>query len=92
MDLVREQLHASYAYERGCFGEAVGVAVLDSGIAWEHPDLKGRVAYAKAFGSQGSTADICGHGTHICGIIGGSGAASGGKYQGLAPRCHFLSL
>ena len=36
--------------------------------------------------------DDCGHGTHICGIIGGTGEASGGRYQGLAPRCHFLSL
>ncbi len=92
MNRVREQLRASYAYQRGLFGEEVGVAVLDSGIAADHPDLKGRVVYAKCFGGGTDTRDECGHGTHISGIIGGNGMASGGRYQGLAPRCHFLSL
>ena len=92
MNRVRQQLGASYAYERGLFGEGIGVAVLDSGIAADHPDLKGRVVYARSFGSRADTRDECGHGTHISGIIGGNGMASGGRYQGLAPRCHFLSL
>ena len=50
MDRVRSELDAVYAYKRGLLGGNVGVAVLDSGIAWRHPDLKGRVAYAAAFG------------------------------------------
>lgn len=92
MNRVRELIQAAYAYEQGCFGEQIGVAVLDSGISLDHPDLKGRIVEAKSFGTQRDVLDRCGHGTHISGIIGGNGMASGGRYQGLAPRCHFLSL
>ena len=92
MNRVREQLQAAYAYKRGITGAGVGVAVLDSGITASHPDLRGRVALEKSFCSQTELSDVCGHGTHISGIIGGNGTASGGRYQGLAPGCHFISL
>lgn len=92
MNRVRERLRAVWAYERGLSGAGIGVAVLDSGIAGTHPDLRGRVELERCFGKQTDPRDLCGHGTHISGIIGGSGAASGGRYQGLAPGCHFISL
>ena len=58
-----------------------------------HPDLRGRLVYSYNYlTASAEGGDDCGHGTHICGIIGGTGEASGGRYQGLAPRCHFLSL
>lgn len=93
MDRVRRQIGASYAYEKGLFGAGIGVAVLDSGLDMTHPDLKHRVVYS--YNYLNHTKDIfddCGHGTHVTGIIGGTGMASGGRYQGLAPRCHFVSL
>lgn len=93
MNRVRELVGASRAYEQGFFGEGIGVAVLDSGINGRHPDLRGRLVYAYNYLTDSQeSGDDCGHGTHICGIIGGTGTASGGRYQGLAPRCHFLSL
>ena len=91
MDRIRKELDAGYAYERGWYGQNIGVAVLDSGISWDHPDLKGRVVHSVSFGKGRTGRDLCGHGTHVSGIIGGSGAASGGVFQGLAPKCHFLS-
>jgi serine protease AprX len=33
-----------------------------------------------------------GHGTHVAGIIGGSGASSGGKYTGVAPGANLIGL
>lgn len=36
--------------------------------------------------------DDNGHGTHVAGILGGSGIASGGKYCGAAPKCNLISL
>lgn len=93
MNRVRELVQASYAYERGFYGAGIGVAVLDSGVEASHPDLQGRLFYSYNYLNHTRTMlDDCGHGTHITGIIGGTGAASGGRYQGLAPRCHFVSL
>ena len=93
MNRVRELVGASRAYERGIWGAGIGVAVLDSGVNGQHPDLRGRLVYAYNYlTDMAEGGDDCGHGTHICGIIGGTGEASGGRYQGLAPRCHFLSL
>lgn len=93
MDRVRRLIEAQAAYRLSLYGEGVGVAVVDSGINDRHPDLKGRVVYSYNYLTNSSdAADDCGHGTHISGIIGGTGEASGGRYQGLAPRCHFVSL
>jgi len=93
MNRVRELVGASCAYRQGFYGEGIGVAVLDSGMDALHPDLKGRLVYSYNYVNHTeNVSDDCGHGTHISGIIGGTGLASGGRYQGLAPRCHFVSL
>lgn len=93
MDRVRKLVGADCAYRQGCYGEGIGVAVLDSGFDSLHPDLRGRLAYSyNYFNRNQDVEDDCGHGTHVSGIIGGTGVASGGRYQGLAPRCHFVSL
>lgn len=93
MNRVRELVGASSAYRLGYDGAGIGVAVLDSGIDPQHPDLKGKIVYSYNYiGRNQDGSDDCGHGTHICGIIGGTGTASGGKYQGLAPGCHFVSM
>ncbi|HIT66596.1 MAG TPA: S8 family peptidase [Candidatus Merdisoma merdipullorum] len=93
MNRVRELVGAFPAYAQGIYGAGIGVAVLDSGVNDRHPDLQGRLVYSYNYlTGSAERADDCGHGTHICGIIGGTGVASGGRYQGLAPRCHFLSL
>ena len=36
--------------------------------------------------------DDNGHGTHISGIIGGSGTSSDVRYQGVAPECHIIMV
>jgi len=38
------------------------------------------------YSGQGSAQDGNGHGSHVAGIIAGSGAASNGKYRGVAPQ------
>src|SRR5207247_75778 len=36
--------------------------------------------------------DEYGHGTHLAGVIAGNGSASGGKWRGVAPAAHLISV
>lgn len=52
-------------------GDGVKVAVLDSGIDLDHPDLAANVKGGfNAINHKKSVDDDCGHGTHVAGIIG----------------------
>jgi serine protease AprX len=74
-------------------GTGVTVAVVDSGFL-PHPDIpSGRILKYKDFVTGGTTlADGCGHGTHVAGIIAGSGGASNGLYKGVAPESNLVIL
>lgn len=85
------QIGAPAAYQAGFTGQGVRVAVLDTGIDAGHPDLTGRVGEAHNFTEAADAGDTVGHGTHVASIIAGSGAASGGKYHGVAPDATLLN-
>lgn len=92
MDRVRKIMRVEQAHCKGYFGEKVGVAILDTGI-YLHPDFGDRVVCFRDYINGRTTPyDDNGHGTHIAGIMGGSGSASDGKYMGIAPRCHFIII
>jgi serine protease AprX len=79
------------------------VAVIDTGIT-EVADLEGRIVAVNNGGAFGGTSpcknfsgeptceDSYGHGTFIAGIIAGNGAASAGKWKGIAPQAKLLSV
>ncbi|MFI6133981.1 S8 family serine peptidase [Micromonospora sp. NPDC051141] len=85
------QIGAPAAWAAGYTGKGVKVAVLDTGVDLTHPDLAGKVAESRNFSEEADPDDIVGHGTHVASIIAGSGAASGGKYRGVAPDATLLS-
>lgn len=71
-------------------GKGIGVAILDTGIS-VHPDFDNRiVAFQDMRKGNKFGYDINGHGTHVAGIIGGSGKMSEGKYSGMAPLCKLI--
>ncbi|MBO5247144.1 MAG: S8 family peptidase [Eubacterium sp.] len=92
MERVRTLVHAQLPHGEGIYGKDSVVAILDTGIAL-HNDFRGRIVIFKDFvnGRQGLYDDN-GHGTHLAGIIGGSGVQSKGKYTGMAPECKFVIL
>ena len=76
----------------GLTGRGVSVAVLDTGIT-PHVDFDGRIAvFLDLISGRVRPYDDNGHGSHVAGLIGGSGKASGGRYQGMAPECSFIVL
>ncbi|MEU5940249.1 S8 family serine peptidase [Micromonospora sp. NPDC047548] len=84
------QIGAPEAWEAGYDGTGVTIAVLDTGIDDTHPDLTGKVLDSKSFIDGEAFKDGHGHGTHVASTIVGSGAASGGKYKGVAPGAELI--
>lgn len=82
---------APTAWATGLDGSGVTVAVLDTGIDRTHPDLADRVVEAADFTGSGDTADRTGHGTHVASTVVGTGAASDGRYRGVAPGADLLA-
>ncbi|MFZ2471092.1 MAG: S8 family peptidase [Methanothrix sp.] len=86
-------IKADKLWEKGFDGQGITVAVIDSGIDKNHPDLIGKVVAEKNFLADEITADdLLGHGTMVAGIIAGSGAASNGRYKGIAPGAKLISV
>jgi serine protease AprX len=80
-------------------GRGVGVAVIDSGLEMSS-EFSYRVTASYDFRNGGTvivptslSSDEYGHGTHVAGTIGGSGALSNNNaYHGLAPKVKFVIL
>ncbi|MFF8694751.1 S8 family serine peptidase [Streptomyces sp. NPDC015144] len=79
------QVNAPQAWAEGYDGKGTKVAVLDTGIDADHPDVKDRILESRSFVPGEEVDDKHGHGTHVASTIAGSGAASDGTNKGVAP-------
>lgn len=67
-------------------GEGIIAAVVDTGIDYNHPDLKDQIIDGRNFVDDGRDYyDLNGHGTHVAGTI-----AANGKLLGVAPQAKLL--
>ena len=86
-----ELIGADAAFEGGYLGQNVRVGVIDSGIN-PHTDIADRLIEGHNYidgGNQNNTADNYGHGTHVAGLIAGSGENG---YIGAAPEAEIVPL
>jgi serine protease AprX len=73
-------------------GRGIGVAILDTGI-YPHVDFDNRIlAFQDMINNKASMYDDNGHGTHIAGVLAGSGKNSGGRYRGIAPEAGIAAV
>jgi hypothetical protein len=86
LDRSTAQIGAPAAWQAGHTGKGVKVAVLDTGIDQDHPDLAGHEVAERNFTDAPDNADGVGHGTHVAATI----ASSGAKYKGVAPDADLL--
>ncbi|MEU2771717.1 type VII secretion-associated serine protease mycosin [Streptomyces sp. NPDC007162] len=89
-------LHLDEAW-RTTKGRGVTVAVLDTGVEADHPDLVGNVLAAKdmiGFGARQGQRDWARHGTAMAGIIAGHGhgVGNGDGVMGVAPEARILPV
>lgn len=77
---------------QSCYqGQGITVAVIDTGIDLDHPDLAANLVAGKSFVSGTSSADDdAGHGTHVAGII--AAVSNNGGVIGVAPEASLMPV
>lgn len=97
MNRASKIIHLEYARRQNLTGKGVGVAIFDTGIGY-HPDLffdsanQKLAAFVDTLSGRNVPYDDNGHGTHITGIIAGSGKTCHGLFEGIAPECHYIMI
>ncbi len=92
--LLLQQLGAPEAWRAGATGKGVTVAVVDTGVDLQHPDLAGSFRggprdWFDVHGEHAQPVDKHGHGTQISGLVTGTGAS--GHTLGVAPQAKWIA-
>ena len=86
-----QQIKAEAAWKRGFTGRGTTIAILDSGVDLNHPDLLPNLLPGKSFVGPCPPRDDAGHGTHTAGIA-AAAANNGIGVAGVAPEAKILPL
>ncbi|MBN1441368.1 MAG: S8 family serine peptidase [Planctomycetes bacterium] len=94
LDESRGVVHADAVFDLGLRGAGKIVAVLDSGVDSDHPDLESAIIHQWRFLDQGGDTgegaeDGNGHGTHVTGIIASAGTVAP---RGVAPEAQIVAV
>lgn len=90
--LQSNRINAPAAWDKHVDASNVIVAVIDTGVDYNHPDLAGRVLRGDNLADKTSDPmDDHGHGTHVAGIIGAAGN-NGEGVAGVAWNCKILAI
>ncbi|MFF8974218.1 S8 family serine peptidase [Streptomyces sp. NPDC014995] len=84
-------LQAIRANLSGMTGRGVKIAVLDTGVDTDHPDLVGCLEETMSFVLGETVEDTFGHGTHCIGTAAGPAQPQHGPRYGVAPEARILA-
>jgi len=62
------KVQAPQAWDVTTGSSSVSIAILDTGVDLDHPDLANKIIGNIDFSNSGTTDDVYGHGTHVAGI------------------------
>lgn len=95
MNVAGKTIKSNLVNDLGYTGKGIVVATIDTGIT-THRDLiypnKKILGFKDILKNKTKPYDDNGHGTHIAGIICGSGISSRGKYRGVAPDANIVAV
>ncbi|MEZ4862957.1 MAG: S8 family peptidase [Caldilineaceae bacterium] len=84
--------HTLAAWDYTTGSEAIIIAVLDTGLALNHPEFAGRIIPGYDFiNNDGDPSDDHGHGTHTTGIV-AAGIDNQMGMAGVCPQCRILPV
>lgn len=92
LDPSRAVLGIEQVWQKGYTGKGIGVAVIDSGL-YPHPDFSNRIkGWVDIEKGKPQPYDNFAHGTHVAGVVGGSGTKSSGRFKGIAPDADLIGV
>ncbi len=92
LDKSAKHVGVQYPHDLGFYGKNIKIAVIDTGVDYNHPDIFGLGPDGKVIGgydfieNDNTPQDTNGHGTEVAGII-----AADGKIRGVAPEAKILA-
>lgn len=87
--IINDDIHVEPAWNVSQ-GAGVKVAIIDTGIDLNHPDLASKVVAQKIIVTS-SINDMFGHGTHVAGII-AANTNNGQGIAGVCPQCQLIII
>jgi len=85
------KIQADYAWNITTGTSNVKIAILDTGIDMDHPDLASKIVSATDFTGSSSSEDVFGHGTHCAGIA-AAATNNGIGVAGTCPGCSLMNV
>jgi thermitase len=82
------KVEATEAWDATKGSSSIKIAILDTGVDLDHPDLSGKISKVINFTSSTTADDVYGHGTHVAGIA----AADTDNGIGVAGLGYFSSI
>ncbi|MBI2848379.1 MAG: S8 family peptidase [Chloroflexi bacterium] len=85
-----DRIDAEQAWAAGNTGDGIKVAIIDTGIDYNHPDIGGIAGGWDWVNNDGDPMDDNGHGTHVAGIV--AARQNGVGVVGVAPGVQLYAL